>query len=142
MSEEPQKDEEDDGGWNPGPELVSVDHLVAESGDSEGADGDNDDSSRTLNIVVDCLDELSTHDGVDRGPADTGQNVEERNYSQIVSKAHWIGVTNVLSLTPYHPNQNRESTIWRLQAVLVSRAQHNVTFRRTYNPNFGPNVEK
>ena len=111
MSEDSKKNEEYEGGWDPGPELVSVDHLVAESGDGEGAHSDDDNTSRALNIVVDGLNELSAHDGVDRGPADTSQDVEERNYNYFVSIAQSIGRTNLLSLTPYHPNQNRESTI-------------------------------
>ncbi len=65
MSENSKKDEEDEGGWDPGPELVSVDHLVAESGDGESAHSDNDDTSRTFDIVVDCLNKLSANNGVD-----------------------------------------------------------------------------
>ena len=65
MSEDPKKNKENEGGWDPGPELVSVDHLVAESGDGEGAHSDNDDTSRAFDIVVDCLNKLSAHDGVD-----------------------------------------------------------------------------
>lgn len=65
MSEDPQQNEEYEGGWDPGPELVSMHYLVAESGDGEGADSDNDNTSRAFDVVVDGLDELSAHDRID-----------------------------------------------------------------------------
>lgn len=77
MSEETQKDKEDEGGRDPGPEFVSVNHLVAKSGHKEGAHCDDDDTGGTFDIVVDCLNKLSTDDRVDRRPANAGQNIEE-----------------------------------------------------------------
>jgi hypothetical protein len=80
VSEDAQENKEYDGSWDPGPEFVSVDNLVAEGSNDEGAYSDDDNTCRTFDIVVHCLKKLSSHDRIDRRPANAGQNVEERNW--------------------------------------------------------------
>ena len=72
VSEDPEKDDEDDGGGDPRPEFVGVHDFVAECGNAEGADGDDDNADGAFDVAVDCLDELGADDRVDGRPADAG----------------------------------------------------------------------
>ena len=72
VSEDPEKDDEDNRGGDPGPEFVGVHDFVAEGGDAEGADGDDDNADGAFDVAVDCLDELGADDRVDGRPADAG----------------------------------------------------------------------
>jgi hypothetical protein len=57
-----------------------VHDLVAEEADYEGADGDDQDSREAWNGRVDGVDELGADDGIYRGPADAGEDVEDGDY--------------------------------------------------------------
>jgi len=72
VGEDAKEDEEDDEGWDPGPEFVGVHDFVAERGHDKGADGDDDNASGAGNVWVDGRDELGADDRVDGGPADAG----------------------------------------------------------------------
>lgn len=65
MREDAEGDEEDDGGGDPGPELVKMDDLVAEEGDAQGAEGNDDDAGPAWDVVVDGVKQLGADNGVD-----------------------------------------------------------------------------
>lgn len=65
VGKDPKSDEEDDGRWNPGPELIGVDNLVAEKADSECTECDDEDASESRNVVIYSIDKLGAYDGVD-----------------------------------------------------------------------------
>ena len=58
-------DEEDDEAWNPGESLIGVHNLVAEAGDDECRDCDNQNSSPSRHVVVYSMEELSANNNVD-----------------------------------------------------------------------------
>jgi hypothetical protein len=92
-----------------------VHDLVAEGGDAECADGDDDDADGAFDIAVDCLDELGTYDRVDGRPADAGQDVEDgdcrKESVRVLQGCRIFDRSDLLSFTPYHPYQKRERTI-------------------------------
>lgn len=77
VGENAEDDEEDDEGGNPGPELVGVNDFVAEERDDECGDGDDDDTCKAGNVAVHGVQELGTDDGIDAGPSEAGENVED-----------------------------------------------------------------
>lgn len=79
MSEFAENDHENNEGRDPTPELVGVHNLVSEEADEEGANRDDEDTSVARNIIVDGVDQLGAHYAVDRGPSNTGKNVENSN---------------------------------------------------------------
>lgn len=79
VGENSERDQEDDERWDPGVKFVVVDNSVAEAGDEEGPDGDDDDPSKTREVVVDRMKQLSTHYDIDAGPTDAGENVKDGN---------------------------------------------------------------
>nr|POE62783.1 hypothetical protein CFP56_03687 [Quercus suber]POE62785.1 hypothetical protein CFP56_03689 [Quercus suber] len=83
VSKDTQDDEKDNGSWDPRPEFVRVYDLVPEKCNEESAERDDQDTSKAGHRGVDCVDELSSNDGVDRGPADTSKNVENGDYSML-----------------------------------------------------------
>lgn len=96
--------------------------FVAEKGDKEGAYGYDDDTSETWDIIVDSINHLCSNDRINRGPAEAGKSVEDSNCVGLENIPDNLGL-DLLILTPYQPNQYRESTICR-------------------NPKRGPKVEK
>lgn len=80
VRENAQDDDEDDGGRDPGPEFVDVHNLVAEECYEECADGDYNDARVARHVVVHGVNELGTDDGVDAGPAKTGEDVEDGDW--------------------------------------------------------------
>lgn len=79
VCEDAEDDQEDDEGRDPTPEFVRMHDLVAEERDQECANGDDDDSDRTDDVVVHGIDELSSDDAVDARPADASEDVEYCN---------------------------------------------------------------
>lgn len=77
MSVGAQDDNEHDGGGDPAPKFILVDHLVPGEGDEERAEGDDENAGKPRDVGVDRVEELGADDGVGCGPADTGQNVED-----------------------------------------------------------------
>ena len=87
MSKNPENNQEDDEARYPANHLVPVNHLVPEQRDDEGANGDDENASKTWNVAVDRMDELSactiisvassillgisqlTNDDIDAGPS-------------------------------------------------------------------------
>lgn len=99
-------------------QVISDDHRGQEiaSPYQEGTECNDDDARPAWNIVVDGIDELCADNDVDRRPSYTGENVEDGNYTmyqQATSLAHMKNARHILSLTPHHPNQNLDKTIWR-----------------------------
>ena len=85
MCEFTQDNEEDDEGWDPGPEFVNVHDFVAEDGDEPGRCRYYDDARVAGNIGIDCVDQLGTNNDVDRGPAHAGKYVEASDWRKNVS---------------------------------------------------------
>ena len=98
MGELAEDDEEDYEAGDPGPELVGVDHLVAEQGDQEGRCRNDDDARISWHVGVDRIDQLCAHDHVDRRPAHASQAIEDRNHfdaieAEVVSRQHHLPKT-------------------------------------------------
>ncbi|KAG7838832.1 hypothetical protein KL942_003828 [Ogataea angusta] len=96
--------DESDDVRNPGPFLVRVDHVVAEKGDDDGQD-DNDQTSgpRWQSMVVDHVEQLGRGHDVHGTPTDTGNDVDEgkdphRNISHKVSRKHHLSETELGSV--------------------------------------------
>ena len=66
VSEFTNYDQENDEARDPGIKFVGVHHLVAEKRDDERACSDNNDSSITWDVAVDRVDQLSSHNHIDR----------------------------------------------------------------------------
>ena len=77
VSKDAQGDQEDNEGWNPGPELVGMDDLVTEKSDEESAGRNDDDASKAWDTWIHRIDELRSDDDVDRGPANASTQVED-----------------------------------------------------------------
>jgi hypothetical protein len=54
-----------------------VHDFVAEKGYQKCADGNDDDAGVARDVVIDGVDELGADDGVDGGPTDAGEDVED-----------------------------------------------------------------
>lgn len=54
---------------------------VSSKGEEESTEDDDQDTGKSRNVRVDCIKELSAHDGVCGGPADTGQDIENSNWT-------------------------------------------------------------
>lgn len=76
VGKDTESDEEDNGGWDPRPEFVNVDNLVAEKSDCESQESNDYHTSKARNIRVDGVDQLGADNGVDRGPTNAGNDVE------------------------------------------------------------------
>ena len=74
-----QHDEEDDEARDPAVVLVGVHDFVAEEGDEEGRGRDDDDAGPAWDGAVDGVEDLRPDDDVHGGPADAGEDVEERD---------------------------------------------------------------
>ena len=116
LGENSEDDQEDDQRREPGDKLVGVHDLVAEGADDEGADGDDDDSCGSGDVGVDGFDQLGADNRVHGGPAQAREHVEDGDCGSYVSFILLAEASsaNILSFTPYHPYQKRESTICRL----------------------------
>lgn len=108
-----QNNQEDDERRQPSDELVGVHNLVAERADDESAHGDDGDSSAAGNVWVDGFDQLCADNCVHGGPAKARKHVEDGDCGSYVSFILLAEASsaNILSFTPYHPYQKRESTI-------------------------------
>lgn len=83
MRERAKDDEKDDEGRDPGPEFVSVYDLVAEQRNAECANSDDEDTSPAGNVVVYGVDKFSANNAIDTGPANAGEDVEDRDYTAL-----------------------------------------------------------
>lgn len=72
-------DQEDDEAGDPAPVFVSVDNLVAEQRHKEGRCCYDNDARVSWDAVVHCIQQLRANDYIDRGPADTSKDVEDRD---------------------------------------------------------------
>ena len=146
VSEDPEKDDEDDGGGDPRPEFVGVHDFVAECGDAEGADGDDDNADGAFDVAVDCLDELGADDRVDGRPADAGQDVENgdwttRSASVSQIRGRFDPSTYSVSLRTIHTRSAKGPS--DAYCCIVSLENRSCKTREhTHNPNAGPKVEK
>lgn len=64
MREDTKDDDEDDGGRDPRPEFVEMDNLVAEEGNKQRTESNDDNASVAGNIVVDGIDHLGADDRI------------------------------------------------------------------------------
>lgn len=99
--------------------------LVTEEDNQKRTECNDENAGETWDVVVDCVYELRADDDIGSSPANARENIENGNYLRVSSvrvEVKRVGLS-VLSLTPYHPNQNLESVIWR-------------------NPKAAPNMEK
>lgn len=76
MREDTEDDDKDDGGGDPGPELVKMDDLVTEEGNKQRTESNDDNASVAGNIVVDGMNYLGADDRIHCRPAEAGKNVE------------------------------------------------------------------
>ena len=74
-------DQEDDQAWNPRIALIGVHNLISEKRNKEGCSCDNQNAGPARHVAVHSIEQLGAHDDIDRGPADTSENVENGNCS-------------------------------------------------------------
>lgn len=81
VAEDARDDEEDDEDGRPGKAIVGVNELVAEGGDEQSEKGEDQDARPAWKGVLRVRggEELRPYDGVDGGPAETGDDVEQCN---------------------------------------------------------------
>ena len=75
-----QHNEKDNEAWNPRVHLVYVYNLVSKEGYDECRCCNYNDARVSRYGRVDCVQQLSAYDNVDRRPANTGKDIEKRNY--------------------------------------------------------------
>jgi hypothetical protein len=93
-----------------------VHELISGEGDEECAEGDDQDTGESGDVAVDGVEELRADDGVGSGPTDTCDDVEDGDWKepgQLYRFMHACISSDLLNFTAHHPNQNRDSTIWR-----------------------------
>lgn len=84
VGEDAEDDEEDDEAGDPGEALVGVDDAVAERADDEGRQRNDDDAGPSWHVVVHGVKELGADDGVDGGPAQACEDIEDGNFGHVL----------------------------------------------------------
>lgn len=103
------KNEEDDDVGDPGPLLEHVNNVVAKEGDAEGQHCNDDDTGPGRELaVVDRVKELGRNNGIDSGPANTSNNVDDGGNDGSVSAEPESG-DNHLSETKLGAKSGEES---------------------------------
>ena len=72
-------DQEDDEAWNPRIALIGVHKLISKKRNKEGCNCDNQNASPARHVAVHSIEQLGAHNDIDRGPADTSEDIEKGN---------------------------------------------------------------
>jgi len=72
--------QEDDQAWDPRIALIGVHNLIPEKRNEEGCNCDDQNAGPARHVAIHSIEQLGAHNDIDRGPADTSENIETGDY--------------------------------------------------------------